>query len=150
MDILTLAAWLCSLPALHDGNGLDIPRPAQFCPVVATVALEHPEVDVRLMASLLDVIAAHESGYRTHPHGWNDGGKSKGAFQTPASTTPDDPLGQTRLAARILTVSMTSCPEHPLSLYASGRCATIRVAELYAAEARREALTPLLDLQSAP
>jgi hypothetical protein len=71
-------------------------------------------------------------------------------YQTPAAQTPDDPLGQTRLAARILTLSMSQCPEHPLSLYASGRCATIRVAELYAREARAEAMTPLLDLQSAP
>lgn len=132
MTLPELLLWIASLAPVHDGLNREIPRPPGFAHVIATVAIEHPEIDPRILAATLDVVAAHESAYRLHPHGWNDGGKSKGAWQTPAHETPDDPLGQARVAAKWLLYSMRTCPDHPLSLYATGHvCGPVRVADYY-------------------
>lgn len=128
---IALSLWLCSLPPVQASWG-PIPRPDAFCRVVAAVALEFPEVDARWLAASLDVVAAHESAYRTHPPGLNDHGASKGAWQTPSAETPDDAYGQARVAARWMIRSAQQCPDHPLSLYASGHiCGPIRVADYY-------------------
>lgn len=139
MTRAALIAWIVALPLVHDGLNRPIPRPPGFAKVIATIALEHPELDPRILAATLDVVAAHESGYRLHPHGYNDGGHSKGAWQTPARETPDDPLGQARVAAKWLLYSMQKCPDHPLSLYATGHvCGPVRVADYYWRQVRAE------------
>ena len=132
----SLVAWILSLAVAHDGHGRPIPRPAGFATVIATVALEHPEVDPRIVAATLDVIAAHESAYRTSAIG--DHGASCGAFQTPCARTPHDALGQARVAATIWLVAVDRCPEHPMWLYASGRCAPSRIARRYERFIREE------------
>jgi hypothetical protein len=110
--------------------------------VVATVALEHDDIDSRILVAALDVVAAHESGYRHRAIG--DGGRSKGAWQTPALETPDDPIGQARIAAKWIITSATRCPDHPLSLYATGRiCGSVRISDLYWREVRAELAIPL-------
>lgn len=150
MTFEVLLAWLLALPPVLDGHQHPIPRPPGFCRVVAQVALEHPELDARLLAATLDVVAAHESSYRTHPAGSNDHGASKGAWQTPSRETPDDPLGQARVAAKWIIVSFTRCPGHPLSLYATGHvCGAVRVADFYVREIRAEAATPLPEMTAA-
>lgn len=142
MTRAALVAWLVALPLLHDGHGHVIPRPAGFADVVATVALEHPEVDARTLMATLDVLAAHEGRYSRHPRGYNDGGKSKGAWQTPAAETPDDALGQARVAAKWILVSWLACPNFPLSKYATGHvCGPVRVADWYWSEVRAELAT---------
>lgn len=132
-----LLAWAALLPVLHDGHGAPIPRPRNFFDVVVPVALEHPEIDARILVATLDVVAAHESGYRHAALG--DGGKSKGAWQTPVAETPDDPTGQARVALKWIAWSMQRCPDHPLSLYATGRiCGAVRIADFYFREVRAE------------
>lgn len=144
MTRLALAAWLAALPFVRDGLGHPIPRPKGFADVVAAVALEHPEVDARILAATLDVVAAHEGHYALHPRGFNDGGRSKGAWQTPSGETPDDAMGQARVAAKWLLVSMQRCPDHPLSLYATGHvCGRVRIADFYWAEVQAELAIPL-------
>lgn len=139
MTLPELLLWFASLAPVTDGLNRPIPRPPGFAKVILTVALEHPEIDPRILAAALDVVAAHESSYRLHPHGWNDGGKSKGAWQTPAAETPDDALGQARVAAKWLLYSMRTCPDHPLSLYATGHvCGPVRVADYYWRQVRAE------------
>jgi len=145
IERVALIAWISALPVLHDGRGHELPRPRGFAEVIATVALEHAEeVDPRILAATLDVVAAHEGRYQLHPRGFNDGGKSKGAWQTPAAETPDDAMGQARVAARWLLVSMRRCPDHPLALYATGHvCGAVRVADFYWREVRAELAIPL-------
>lgn len=140
MTRAALIAWIVALPFVHDGLNREIKRPAGFAEVIATVAIEHSEIDdPRILAATLDIIAAHESSYRLHPHGYNDGGRSKGAWQTPARETPDDALGQARVAAKWLLYSMRTCPDHPLSLYATGHvCGAIRVADYYWRQVKAE------------
>lgn len=134
-----LLAWLLTLAMVHDGRDRSIPRPHGFLDVIAKVASEQSEVDPRILAATLDVVAAHESGYRLHPTGHNDGGKSKGAWQTPSAETPDDAIGQARVAAKWLLYSMRTCPDHPLSLYATGRiCGPVRIADYYWRQVRAE------------
>jgi hypothetical protein len=125
MTIAILAALLASLAPIKDWNGHPVPRPAGVLDAIAQVALEHPNVDARLLAITLDVLGAHESGYSAKPRGSNDHGASKGFGQTPRASTPDDLLGQIREAARWVIVSWRTCPEYPLSRYATGiRCTT--------------------------
>jgi hypothetical protein len=141
-----LVAWILALPYVHDGNGHDIPRPNGFADVIATVALEHSELDARILAATLDVIAAHESAYRVRPRGYNDGGASKGAWQTPSRETPDDPIGQARVAAKWLITSISRCPEHPISLYATGHvCGAVRVADYYWLQIKTELAIPIVE-----
>lgn len=147
MGKAALLAWLVALPAQRDGHGMPIPRPAHFLAVVATVSLEHTELDdPRVLAAALDVLASHESGYRTGARG--DSGRSCGAWQTPCTETPmsGDRLGleQARVAARWVLWSSTRCPDHPLSLYATGTiCGHVRIADFYWREVRAELAVPL-------
>jgi hypothetical protein len=123
MTIAILAALLVSLAPVNDWHGHPIPRPAGVPELIAQVALEHPEVDAKLLAVTLDVLGAHESTYKTKPPGSNDHGQSKGFGQTPRASTPDDLLGQIREAAKWVIISWTACPAYPLSRYATGvRC----------------------------
>src|SRR5258708_9584582 len=115
-----LLAWLLALPLLLDGHAHPIARPREVIDAIATVTLERPEVDAHTLAATLDVLAAHESNYSAHPRGSNDHGHSKGAWQTPSRETPDDLLGQARIAAKWILVSWTMCPSRPLNAYASG------------------------------
>jgi len=149
---VALAAWLSALPQVTDAHGWPFHRPAGFADVIATVTLEHPEVDARVLAATLDVVAAHESSYRLHPRGYNDGGASKGAWQTPAAETPDDALGQARVAAKWLLYSMTRCPDYPLAIYATGHvCGPVKVADYYWSQVRAElAQSPLPAPDSQP
>ena len=112
-----LVAWILALPLYQS-----IPRPPEFALAIADVALDAAPDDPRALAATLDLIAAHESRY--HPLASGDGGRSRGAYQTPRHRTPADIAGQTRLAARILGEATRACPAHPLWAYASGRCAT--------------------------
>lgn len=137
-----LIAWVAALPVIRDGHGLPIPRPHGFAETIATVALEHEELDARVLAAMLDVVAAHESAYRVRALG--DGGRSKGAWQTPAAETPDDAIGQARVAAKWMIVSSLACPDFPLSRYATGHtCGSVRIADLYWREVRAELAIPL-------
>ena len=123
MTIAILAALLIALTPVNDGHGHPIPRPAGVPDMIAQVALEHSEVNAQLLASTLDVVGAHESGYSAHPHGVNDHGLSKGFGQTPRTSTPDDLLGQIRVTAKWIVYSWSQCPAFPLSRYATGmRC----------------------------
>lgn len=136
-----LVAWIVSLPVIRDGHGLPIPRPTGFADAIATVALEHEELDARVLSAMLDVVAAHESAYRVRALG--DGGRSKGAWQTPAAETPDDAMGQARIAAKWLIVSAKACPDFPLSRYATGHvCGSVRIADRYWREVRAELAIP--------
>jgi hypothetical protein len=110
-----LVAWVLALP-LYQG----IARPPEFALAIADVALAGAPDDPRALAATLDLIAAHESRYRLSASG--DGGRSRGAYQTPKHRTPATIIGQTRLAARILGEAARACPAHPLWAYASGRC----------------------------
>ena len=110
-----LVAWVLALP-LYQG----IARPPEFAIAIADVALATAPDDPRALAATLDLIAAHESHYTLSASG--DGGRSRGAYQTPRHRTPKDIAGQTRLAARILGEAARACPAHPLWAYASGRC----------------------------
>ncbi len=125
---------LAALPHLLDGHGHPIPRPEVAARIIADEAgrTELPE----WFAAALDVLAAHESAY--HPSALGDGGKSKGAFQTPVARTPDDFRGQARLAISILKVAIDKCPEHPIWMYAAGRCVSSAVALRYEREIAQE------------
>lgn len=129
-----LLSWLLALPPLHDGHGAPIPRPRAAAETIATVAMETglPQI----FAATLDVLAAHESGYRIAAVG--DSGASCGAFQTPCARTPKDALGQTRLAVAILYQALSVCSEHTLWAYAAGRCIRSTVAVRYEREVRQE------------
>lgn len=134
-----LLAALLSLPAVRDFHDHVIPRPLSAARVVARAALETERPEV--FAVLLDVLAAHESAYR--PSAVGDSGRSCGAFQTPCAETPQDALGQARVAIRILRLALGSCPDHVLWSYASGRCRSSAVALRYEADVReRMALMP--------
>ena len=128
-----LLLWLLALPPVLDGNGHPIPRPRAAADVIAVVAIGTDQP--LTYAALLDTFAAKESGYR--PSAAGDcpgmragsllctrelGAKSCGAWQTPCGITPKLPMGQAQLALTTLQRSMATCPEHPLSLYGTGRC----------------------------
>ena len=66
-----------------------------------------------------------------------------------AHMTSEMRAGQARVAARWIRSSFARCPDHPLSLYATGRiCGPVRVADWYVTQIRAEASIPLLE--SAP
>ena len=132
----SLLAWFALLPRVPDSEGRGIRRPHDAVDAIVTVALEvaerEPLIDARIIAAELDVIGARESGYSTHPRGLNDHGRSKGFGQTPRAETPDDLLGQVRVAAKWLVASIKRCPEFPISAYATGGyCGSVRVADSY-------------------
>lgn len=129
-----LLSWILALAPRRDGHGQEIPRPHGFAEDVATVAMETPMPLV--FAAMLDVLAAHESGYRLRSVG--DGGRSCGAWQTPCALTPKDGLGQARLAVHILEHANDVCAGHPLFAYAAGRCIRTRIAEFYEREVHDE------------
>ncbi len=127
MTYAILLQVLLALPLLHDGNGLPIRRPKAIAAVIAQVVAD--DGGSLEEAITLDVLAAHESGY--HVEAYGDSGRSCHLYQTPCRLTPPDPLGQTRLALKLLRAS--ACP-HPLWTYASGRCAATRTALRYEAQ----------------
>jgi hypothetical protein len=131
---MSILIWLVSLAVHADRHGFPIPRPYGAATTIAQVVASEPEDLQRIYAATLDVLAAHESAYRTGVTG--DGGKSCGAYQTPCARTPADGLGQTRLALSILKDANDRCPGHPIWLYASGHCASSRTALWYEAEVR--------------
>lgn len=138
-----LLAWFALLPRVPDSEGRGIRRPHEAIDAIVTVALEvserEPLIDPRIIAAELDVIGARESGYSTHPRGLNDHGRSKGFGQTPRAETPDDLVGQVRVAAKWLVASIKRCPDHPLSPYGTGGlCASVRVTDEYFAIVRSE------------
>jgi hypothetical protein len=139
MTLTALLAWVLTLPAHVDGHHMPIPRPYGAALTIAKAALETDSPVV--YAAMLDVLAPHESAYRTSAVG--DGGKSCGAFQTPCGETPPDGLGQARLAAKILKRANDSCPGHPLWMYASGHCSPSAVALRYEAEVHAALQGPL-------
>lgn len=144
---LALLAWLAALPRVPDTQGRGIARPAEAIDAIVTVAIEVAErdqVDPRIIAASLDVIGARESGYRSHPRGLNDHGRSKGFGQTPSRETPDDLLGQVRVTARWLLVSMKRCPDFPISPYATGGyCGSVRISDEYWRLVRSELANPI-------
>jgi hypothetical protein len=125
-----LLVWLVALPVHVDGHHHPIPRPYGAALTIANVAAETELPQV--YAAMLDVLAAHESGYRNSVTG--DSGRSCGAYQTPCARTPPDGLGQTRLALALIRQANDACPGHPLWLYASGRCASTWTAAWYERE----------------
>lgn len=131
---MNILVFLVSLALHNDRHGVPIHRPYRAASTISQVVASQPEELQRIYAVMLDVIAAHESGYRTNAKG--DGGKSCGAYQTPCVRTPPDGLGQTRLALQILKVSNDACPGHPLWMYASGHCARSSTAEWYEHEVK--------------
>lgn len=118
---------LFALAPLLDGHHQPIPRPERAAQIIADEAsrTDAPE----WFAAALDVLAARESAYR--PSALGDSGRSKGAYQTPVARTPDDFRGQTKLAIAILRMAIDHCPEHPIWMYASGRCIATPVALRY-------------------
>ncbi len=125
--------WLMMSLSHADGHGHEIPRASFAANTIAIVAVETEAPQV--YAAMLDVLAAHESAYHTGVTG--DGGRSCGAYQTPCARTPQDGLGQTRLAARLLKQANDHCPGHPLWIYARGECKASAVALRYEAEVHR-------------
>lgn len=48
-------------------------------------------------------------------------------------------VGQARVASKWIIASFTRCPEHPISLYATGTiCGAVRIADLYARQVEEE------------
>ncbi len=113
-----LIAWILNLPAILDGHGYEIHRPFNFALALADVVFESP--DPLMWAATLDVFAAKEASYRVDAVG--DHGRSCGLGQTACAITPKDARGQLRLAMEIHSRSSRACPDHPLSLYGTGRC----------------------------
>ncbi len=138
-----LFTLLLTLAPLLDGHGHQIPRPEQAAHIIADEA-SRTELPAWYTAAL-DVLGAHESAY--HPSAKGDSGKSCGAFQTPCAMTPEDFRGQTKLAIAILRTAIDHCPEHPIWMYASGRCVSSPVALRYEMEisAEMRAITSALD-----
>ena len=132
-----LALWVLALPAWLDGHGRTIPRIPAVAEAIAAVAAEQPG-DTRLMAVVLDVLAAHEGAYRIASRG--DHGRSCGSWQTPCARTPmagaDLAVRQARVAAAMWAQAVQRCPNHPAWAYASGRCSRSWAADLYEREIR--------------
>lgn len=140
---MTLTTWVLSacLAASHDAK----PCPVSVADAIAAVSTEAPlfagPEGARRTAALLVVVAWRESSYRLDVLG--DGGKAHGLYQLHElrgakwESLRTDPLGQTRLARYWLHASMARCPEHPLALYASGKCMRVGVAESRLSEAKR-------------
>ena len=145
MDVLTLTAWLVSLPLVVDDNHHPIPRPPASARVIATVSMGTPAPE--LFAAWLDELAAHDSAYRTTAAGDCPGlragdptctrelhAQSCGAWQTPCARTSKSPLEQAKLAIRILQQALEQCEAHPLWAYASGSCNKTPIAARYERE----------------
>lgn len=125
-----LLALVLSFATLLDGHGHPIPIREAIRAVIASVA------DTDIEAAELYVLVSHESAGRVDVRG--DSGRSCGAWQTPCAETPmDGPqlgLRQARVAVRILRRAAANCPEHPIWMYASGRCAPSATARRYEGE----------------
>lgn len=125
-----LLSWLMSLPALHDGNGADIPRHDRVATVIANVAAQTDRP--QFWASILDVWAAYESGYgdataaggcpgvpigvlcpRSH------GARYCGPWMTECRRVPlAATLGdQARIAITMMRESFVACPDFPFAQY---------------------------------
>ena len=145
---LVLSTWLAMLPLQKDGYHRGIPRPQGFTDVIAVAVLEGSDdpVQERILAATLDVLAAHESGYRQKAVG--DSGRSCGAWQTPCGETPleGDHVGlkQARIAVKWVKRSFDLCPDYPLAKYATGvTCGSVRIADYYWRQVRLELESPL-------
>ncbi len=127
-----LLTWLFLLPSLLDGHSRPIPIREAIRAVIASVA------DSRIEAASLYVLVSHESAGRVDARG--DSGRSCGAWQTPCAETPmDGPnlgLRQARIAKAIYERAVVGCVEHPLWMYASGRCVSSQVALRYEREVK--------------
>ncbi len=125
-------AFILLWPTLHDGHQAPIP-----CPELARVTIANV-AESRYEAAALYVLGAHESGWHMQARG--DSGRSCGTFQTPCARTPMDgpELGrrQALVALQVLRTAIDRCPEHPVWMYASGRCAPSPIAIRYEAEIR--------------
>lgn len=147
IELLALTAWLEALPPVRDGHGFPIPRPSSAAHVIAQAALESPSPV--LYAAWLDVLAAHESGYRPSAAGdcpglsagsractRERGAHACGAWQGLCAALPAHatPLDQARLAVRDLTRAIATCPDHPLYAYAAGACRRTNIAAIYESE----------------
>lgn len=125
-----LLALVLAFATLLDGHGHPIPIREAIRVVIASVA------DTPLEAAELFVLVSHESAGRVDVRG--DSGKSCGAWQTPCAETPmDGPqlgLRQARKAVDILRRAAVGCPEHPIWMYASGRCVPSDTARRYERE----------------
>ena len=151
MNAAVLTAWLVSQATVLDFNGHPIPRPQKAVDVIVTAALGTGAP--YLFAAWLDVLAAHESGYKPSLAGDCPGMKAGsllctrergahacGAWQglcasLPASATVTD---QAKLAVKDLMRAIDGCPNHPLWMYAAGHCSSTRTAVLYEADVARE------------
>jgi hypothetical protein len=149
--VIDLALWLASLPLVLDGHGHAIPRPRAAVATIVEAANASPAP--LLFAAWLDVLAAHESGYRTSAAGdcpglsagsrectRDRGAHACGAWQGLCAALPPKatPLNQALLAVHDLVRAIAVCPEHPLWAYASGHCARTAVAVRYEADVARE------------
>lgn len=156
MNATALAIWLTSLPPITDGHNAPIPRPAKAVDIIAQAALETPAP--LLFAAYLDVLAAHESGYRPTAVGdcpglragsllctRDRGAHACGAWQGLCSALPAkaSALDQARLAVRDLSRAIDGCPSHPLWMYASGHCTRTPVAVHYEVDVARELTVPV-------
>lgn len=125
-----LLAVILAFATLLDGHGRPIPIREPIRLVIASVA------ESTFEAAALYVLVSHESAGRVDVKG--DSGKSCGAWQTPCAETPmDGPnlgLRQARKAVEILRRAAVGCPDHPIWMYASGRCVSSPVAIRYERE----------------
>lgn len=150
-----LAAWLITLPALLDGAGHKIPRDNAHVVAITIASADVGTLDStsQFFAGTLDMLAAFESGYRAQVAGdcpglpagdakctRDLGARSCGAFQlsckrvTPTTTL----LEQARMAVATLKRAIDVCPEHPLWVYATGRCVVTATAQRYEETLRKQ------------
>lgn len=111
--------------------------------IAARTAKGLPSANPELYAAFLDVFAARESGYQFDKAGdcpgmkGGDlrctialGARSYGGWQTPVGETPKFStvstamlgVAQAKVALKHFQTSMEACPDHPLSMYMSGKC----------------------------
>jgi hypothetical protein len=125
-----LFLWLVFAAPIHDTHNRPIWITQEIAAAIAAAC--SVEDDPWRCAKTLFVLGARESSYRTRVLG--DGGRSFGLFQCPRAITPDDALGQARLAISILKHAEDVCPGHALWTYASGKCIRSDVAVKYEKE----------------
>jgi hypothetical protein len=126
----TLFLWLVFAAPVHDTRNRPIWITQEIAAVISAAC--SVEDDPWRCAKTLFVLGARESSYRVHVLG--DGGRSYGLFQCPRAITPDDALGQARLAISILKHAEEVCPGHAIRAYAAGRCVVSAVATRYEKE----------------
>ena len=115
-----MTAWILTIALLvHDAHGFTKRMPLAMAQAIDAAAAANPiGGDVKYTAALLTVFAFRESSYRTEVVG--DGGKSAGAWQTPAGSTSHDVAKQAVYALALMHASAAACPDAPLATYAGG------------------------------